>query len=170
MKKRSYKRMVLVLSVIFIIFVFVLALLIIKKKEDDVKSEEVNSLSSVEQQIQEEEAYKIETKYSNLYYPVKWKENLSVKISDEEKYSIVFYGKTDEKNEYKLFTITFEGKEGYKIGTFKSKDKEMDIYLISFELPEDLCEEDKDILTGMQEDVNFLLGMLEKEKEFEAVK
>ena len=79
MKKKSYKRLLFVLSGIFVIFVLILALLVMKEKKDNGKTEEKN-LSSVEQQIQEEEAYIIETKYCDLCYPLKWEDNLSVKI------------------------------------------------------------------------------------------
>ena len=163
--KKRYIKILIILTIIFLISVFGMGYVIISDNNE--KKEE--RLSSVEQQIQEEEALKIETKYCDLYYPKKWENNLSIKIKDEDNYLVTFIGQVKDGKENELFSIAFNGKEGYKIGTLISDNDEIDVFLISAELPENLESDKQEILSGMQEDVNYLLKMLEKEKNFEVV-
>lgn len=128
-----------------------------KNKKEDV-------LSTVEQQMQEEEAFEIETKYGSLYYPKKWESQVRIEIDENDEYTVKFYGTVEGKEEQHLFNVVF-GEKGNKLGSFE-KDGETVTVCLDFEentMNDEWTEEEKNIIYAMQEDINYLIGMWEKD-------
>lgn len=125
-------------------------------------TEEVKS--TIEEMIESEEAFTIETPHGNLYYPVKWEEQIRVEKVEGDVYTVQFYGTVEDKDEQHLFDIVFGETEGVLLGTLN----EISVYLVdggSLET-EDWTEEEENTIYAMQEDVNYLMGMLQKEEGF----
>lgn len=179
---KSNKKLVAVLAVILVILIGVCVILFTKGDSDDaekagetVQQEEQQDettdpedvVSTVEQQIEEEEAYVIETDYCKLYYPAKWEANLQTEIKDEEGYVVEFYGAVEGKDKQPLFNIVFGQEADFVIGTI-DKDGEAVEVGCTFMDPavEEWNTEEADIIYAMQEDMNYLIGMIQREDGF----
>lgn len=192
---KNNKKLVKVLVVILVVLIGILAFLFIKgdsgkekaqgqaeeqqteeqqteeqgedNSSDDTESAE-SAESTVEQQITEEEGYAIETKYGNLYYPKKWKDKLEVEIVEDEIYTVVFYGKVNGKDRQKLFEIVYNADALIMLGTIEVEGSNVYIgcNFTDIGYGEDWTDEDISTIYAMQEDVNYLWGMLEKEEGF----
>lgn len=116
------------------------------------------------EELLEEEAFTIETPNGNLYYPLRWQKFVRVEQTEEEVYTVKFYSALEGKEELELFDVAFGGDEGTLIGTLNDKP----VYIISSsaELPDEWTEDEKNVYYTMLEDINYLLGRLEKEEGF----
>ena len=172
MEQNTQKRKNIVSIMILTILVLCVVVIGFKykshKKEDLEKNKQNDLSSTIETQIKNEEAFAIETKYGKLFFPLKWKEYLQVKMQDEESYIVQFYGKIGNNKKQHLFDISFGGKEGTTIGYYTNKKEIININVIGKECnkQEEMTEEDFAKICGMQEDVNFLIGMIDKENNF----
>lgn len=179
---KNKRKLVMVVSVTLVFMVAVAVVLFAKdsleKKGQQVDSNIVNqqdtpiegTISTIEQQIESEECYVIETEFVRLYFPKKWEENLETEIIEKEAYVVEFYGKVDGKNRQKIFDIVFNGDAENMLGTVEVNGES--IYVgFNFAEPEiskDWTTEEADIIYAMQEDVNYLIGMLEREAGYAA--
>ena len=115
----------------------------------------------------DETVYEIDTKYCELYYPVKWEEQINVGIDEEEPYTVKFTAVMDE-NEVSLFDLQFGGNEGYKLGTLTSDNQKVDIFIINHDFNQDDYDGDEYLaLCGMCEDVNVIISKLIESGNFE---
>lgn len=170
-QRRKNENNFLIGTLCAIIVLLAIALIVVLAKypkESDEQEENIkNPVSSVEQQMQNEKAMKIKTKYGNLYYPQKWEENLRTKIVEEDEYTVKFYGMVEGKEEQHLFSIVF-GEQGDKLGSFE-KDGETVNVCVTFEeltINDEWTDTEKNMIYTMQEDINYLISMWEKEGGF----
>lgn len=166
--KKENKLIITILCVIILILSSLCVTIGLKSqnKKEEI-SEQPSVLSTVEQQLQEEEAIKIETKYCNLYYPQNWESQLRTEIVEDGDYTVKFYGTVEGKEEQHIFSIVF-GETEHELGSFKKGDETVKVCL-DFEehtMNEEWTEEEKNTIYAMQEDVNYLIGMWEKEGGF----
>ena len=172
---KNNKKLVVMLAVILIVLIGIAVALFMKgnSSKDEVK-EKVESqestegedvISTVEQQIKDEEAYCIETEYVNLYYPKKWKDNIETEILNEEGYVVEFYGKVEGKDRQKLFEVVFNGDASMMAGTIEGEEGNtyVGFNFAEPEMGDDWTDEEVNTIYAMQEDLNYLIGMLEKE-------
>lgn len=109
--------------------------------------EDYTFIVGVDAREDEPEVYAIETSLTDLYYPVKWREKVTVDVSDElVKFSC---------NGTPLFDLSFGGEKGILIGSYDGKE----IRVIDYPL------EDEE-MKNMQEDVNVILSRLMKDEKF----
>lgn len=166
-KKNNIRILLIILCICIVILAAVLIAAVVKnvgKIEDTEETNDTNVISTVEQQIQDEEAFTIETVYGNLYYPKKWEPQLRTEIVEEENYTVKFYGVVEDKEEQHLFSLVF-GDNGSKLGSLE-KDGEIITVSIAFEetsMDENWSDDEKKVIYAMQEDINYLIGMWEKE-------
>lgn len=167
-RRRNNRKLVFLLSVILI--VAIIGLIIIGTKKN-INSDEVNGYT-IEEQIQDENALVIETKFGNLYYPEKWEEYLRTEIREDDLYIVEFYGCIDGKDEQHIFEIVFGESDGMLLGQLEADGEKVDVYLVAndFEFTGAWTDEDINIICSMQEDMNYLIGMLEKQEGFVANK
>lgn len=109
---------------------------------------------------EQEHLVDIETKYGTLYYPQKWKEYLTVEITNEER-TVCFYARTGEKTAH-LFDVFFGEETGGYLGTIQNEDAEnVNVSMLVYELnEEEWTQEEKQFLDSMQEDANWLIQNL----------
>lgn len=170
-KNLKKKNIVLIIMFCMILAVAVTIIAVIdinSKNEDERKKETESIVPHLEERIDSVEAYAIETKYCNLYYPAKWKEQLAVEIFEGDIYTVKFYGKIEGKGKQPIFDITFNAQEGFDIGHLKVKDDKVSISVVlaELEIGQDWSDDEVETLCVMQEEVNYLISMLEKEKSF----
>lgn len=174
---KNKRKLVIVMSVTLALLVAVAAVLLarsnLEKKGQQVADNTANqqetqageTISTIEQQIEDEESYVIETEYVRLYFPKKWEENLEIEIVEKDAYIVEFYGKVEGKDCQKIFDIVFNGDAEKMLGTVEANGE--NIYVgFNFaepEISENWTIEEADIIYAMQEDVNYLIGMLERE-------
>lgn len=177
---RNNKKLIILMSLILVILIGVAVVLFTKGDSDkDGSKEQVTTqednpsedvISTVEQQIEEEESYVVETDYVRLYFPQKWEANLETEIVEEDGYIIEFYGKVEGKDRQKIFDVVFNGDAENMVGMV---DVNGEAVYVGFnfaepEIGEDWSGEEEDMIYAMQEDVNYLIGMLEREAGFVA--
>lgn len=92
--------------------------------------------------------FAIKTKIGDLYYPNKWKEKVTIDVSDE-KVSFSCKG-------IMLFDLVFAECEGYLLGTYDSTP----IYIV------DGTDAEEDEMMAMHEDVNVILQYLMEDPKF----
>ena len=110
----------------------------------------------------DEETFDIETKYCKLSYPTKWKEAVSVDISETGVYTVSF-----SAGETKLFDLMFGGSEGYLLGTLTQDGNAVEIFLNSYDIEKDRLSEDEYLnRLAMSEDVNVIISRLIENYEF----
>lgn len=106
------------------------------------------------------EAFTIETKYGKLSYPDKWKELAKIEIVEGPIYTVKFSGKTSA-GDIQLFDLTFNGGDGYCLGTMKIDGRDVTIYINDYSFDQGtLSNEDYFNCCAMQEDVNTILEHL----------
>lgn len=115
----------------------------------------------------DEEVFRIETAYCDLYYPEKWEDKIEINIEDGEQYIIHFTANMENKS-VPLFDLIFGGNEGYKLGTLKLDNQEMSLYIIDYEFNQDDFDEQVYFnLCGMCDDVNVIISKLIEDGNFE---
>ena len=124
--------------------------------------------STIEQQMEDEESFSVDTPFTKLYYPVKWQSQVRVQNIEGDVYTVEFYGSVEGKAETHLFDIAFGGTDGFTVGNITVGDAVTNVNLVFAEimLDETWTEEETNMIYAMQEDANYLLGMLEKEANF----
>lgn len=168
MKNKQLKIMIVILIVLVIVM---LTVVILKEKELSKTNdkEQMNSksvISTIEEQINNEEAFSIETKYGNLYFPLKWKENISIKNNGSD--IVEFYGNVNEIREQHLFDIVYGNSSENIIGSIKVGEEDINVSFNLYELniEDEWSDEEVDAFSAMQEDINYLIGMLVKGENF----
>lgn len=112
---------------------------------------------AIGQEIAKEDiaTFAIKTNIVTLYYPIKWKEQVSIDISDQ---SIRFSCK-----EHKLFDILYGSSEGDLVGFYNGTI----INIVSYDIDEaKVSDEIYRQLCAMQEDVNVILQHLMEDPAF----
>lgn len=137
----------------------------LSKVEEQQKEDVVSSV----EELLKEDSFAIETPIVNLYYPKQWKEQINIKQIDEELDIVQFWATIEGKEDVQIFDIVFGGEEGYCLGNIDVGNSEkVSIYVHSYELElgESWTEKEKEMIYRMAEDVNYLIGMLQKESGF----
>lgn len=91
------------------------------------------------------------------------RKNLRTEVVDKEEYKVEFYGTVEGKTEQHLFDLLFNGTEGYNLGTLTTETGEavqINIESYDFELDDTWTEDERFVLYSMQEDINYIIGML----------
>lgn len=105
----------------------------------------------------------IDTPYGELHYPVKWADYLSIKVSEDDGYSVAFYCALEGHEEAHLFTVHFGGNQGSVVTTIASKTGgtvEVRVSLTELDLDDSWVDNDVGIAYSMQEDINYLLSAI----------
>lgn len=136
------------------------------KSSGQVENVQNELVQSTVEQMLEEDGIKIKTPFVDLYYPEKWEQQIRIEQIEGDIHSVNFWGTVEGKSEVKLFEIAFGHVEGIFLGTLDEKE----VYLIYSDIvfDESWNEEEQDEIFAMQEDVNYILGMLKKEKGFDS--
>ncbi len=176
-KKNNSKSIITVLVAIIALLLAVIAVLLwmlLGKSENNIVGK-VDSVSESSGSItignpdDEREAIEIETKYCTFYYPLEWEKNLRTEIVDKDDYKVEFYGTVEGKKEQHLFDLIFNGAVGYNLGTIRTESGEdVAINIESYEFKSDdtWTEDEEFILYAMQEDINYIIGMLAENENF----
>lgn len=99
--------------------------------------------------------FEIETTVVTLQYPAKWKDKVSVNVSDD---MAVF-----SCNGQRLFDLSFVECDGYLLGTYK----ETPIYIVDYPIAtENVSEADLNNFYAMQVDINVILQHLMEDSNF----
>lgn len=103
--------------------------------------------------------FDIQTPVVTMKYPNKWKEKVTVDVSDDAvKFSC---------NGTKLFDLCFVDCDGYLLGTYKDTP----IYIVDYSISKsNYSEEQYSELCTMQDDVNVILQALMKDSNFKLAK
>ncbi|MBP3310224.1 MAG: hypothetical protein J6L05_05370 [Ruminococcus sp.] len=183
------KTIIIILSSVIavcLIVIIVLLCLLLKKSDDKKSSDNKSAVSDTSMQSEtsastenssltigspddSREAIEIVTKYGTLLYPKEWESNLRTKIVDSDVYKVEFYGTVEGKTEQHLFDLSFNGTEGYNLGTLTTETGEavqINIESYDFELDDSWTEDEKFTLYAMQEDINYTIGMLAENGNF----
>jgi len=169
---KNNKRIVGVLSGILIVLLVIVVVLAMKGKtetndEDIDGAEATEVVSTVEEMIAAEEPFTIETKFCNLHYPEKWENQVSTEIKEDSVYSVQFFAELEGKGPVHIFDIVFGGEEGALTGYFSEDGEAIPVYIVGMEIDaEGWTDEELNVLYMMQEDVNYVIGMLQKEGNF----
>lgn len=118
------------------------------------------------------ESIEISTKYVTLLYPLEWEKNLRTEIIDSDVYKVEFYGVVEGKTEQHLFDLVFNGTDGDNFGTLKTESGEevtINIESYDFEFDDTWTEDEKNMLYTMQEEFNYMIGMLAENVAFTAL-
>lgn len=103
----------------------------------------------------DDSVFGIETSVGTLYYPEKWKDQVTVDVSDS---AVKF-----SANGIQLFDLLFGDGEGYLLGTYNGTE----IRVVSYEIEQEgLSEQELNDLWAMQEDVNVILQHLMEDTGF----
>lgn len=177
------KTIIIILSSVIavcLIVIIVLLCLLLKKSDDNKSSDNKSSVSDTSMQSEtsastenssltigspddSREAIEIVTNYGTLLYPKAWESNLRTEIVDSDVYKVEFYGTVEGKTEQHLFDLSFNGTEGYNLGTLTTETGEavqINIESYDFELDDTWTEDERFVLYSMQEDINYIIGML----------
>ncbi len=131
-----------------------------KKDDTAAKDEAVSGETSETATEKPIEVYEIETKYCTLKYPKEWKDKVNVMIDDSDVYTVRFAcGKV------KLFDLTFNGGDGYTLGTVIGKDENIVVRLMSYDI--DKKAKNYEELNAMSGSVNVIIEHLNADYTFE---
>lgn len=113
-----------------------------------------------------EEGFVIETPVVDLNYPEKWKDQVRVEQLEGDLYTVRFFAILEGKEEQHIFDVVFGKTDGLLLGTLEQTE----IYLVYNEIAfdESWSEEESNEIYAMQEDVNCIIEMLQKEEGFVA--
>ena len=112
------------------------------------------------------EVFAIQTKYGTLSYPEKWKELSKIEIVESPIYTVKFSGKT-ASGDIPLFDLTFNGGDGYCLGTMKIDGQDVTIYIDDYSFDQStMSDENYSNCCAMQADVNVILEHLAQDYSF----
>lgn len=183
------KTIIIILSSVIavcLIVIIILLCLLLNKSDDSKSSDNKSSLSDTRTQGEtsastenssltvgspddSREAIEISTKYGTLLYPKEWESNLRTEIVDSDVYKVEFYGTVEGKKEQHLFDLSFNGTEGYNLGTLTTETGEavqINIESYDFELDDTWTEDEQFVLYSMLKDINYTIGMLAENGNF----
>ena len=132
--------------------------------EESKGKEEGNKVGQVDIENSSEECFAIDTINGDVYYPLKWKEQVRVQSVEDDIYTLEFWGTVGKQGEHLLFSITFGGEEGTYIGDWN--DTPIYINSATNAVTNEWSDDDKTIFYSMQEDVNYIIDMLQQEADF----
>lgn len=159
-RRERRKKIIAGVSIASVMLLLVIAIGILFSKSNSNTDHKVNV-------IENDGLLEIETKYCSLYYPSKWKDSITVKYSNEAGYKIEFYGNIKKKETLHLFDICFNSDDGELLGYFNREEAvnvSFNVYEVKFD--ETWTQDEKDQIYSMQEDVNYIIKMLEKEDDY----
>ena len=175
MRKKKKSSKVAVVCYIFglvtgLIIGLLVSVLFMDKNNNDSNSSNVGNEQQIGQggnafdEMLEAKGFVIKTPLVDLYYPEKWKKQINVEQVEGDIYKVQFNGKLEKKDEIQLFEIVFGGTEGILLGTLD----ETEVYLIYNDISFDdtWTEEAQNQVYVMQEESNYVIGMLQKEEGF----
>lgn len=114
-------------------------------------------------------AFKVETPFIELEYPSRWQENLNVEWSGSVVAGrVIFSAKIEEKEEKILSMIHFNEEAQTSLGVLNTDNDEISVgvSLVELQFDENWSTEEQDIIYAMQEDINYTIEQLLKNKEF----
>jgi len=111
----------------------------------------------------DEDVFEIETPYATLKFPVKWQKYVKAEgVQNTLNYSVTFTAVFGEKT-LTLYTIVFgDSTNGYKLGTLKAEDGDVNVYLVDTydAAAETLSADEFDVYGEMYKDVNVIISKL----------
>lgn len=117
----------------------------------------------------EEDLFAIETPYCDLYYPLMWKDQISIEFENEDVYTVKFAAKVDSEI-IPLFDLCFDSSIGDKFGELSIGDENVNISMVSYEFElEEYSDDMQNDICGMNEDVNVIISKLLEMYDFELV-
>ena len=108
----------------------------------------------------------IKTKYVDLHYPLIWEDRFSYEISEEDPYTVKGFAAIDEHKPVEIFEIVFDAAKGDIAG--KIDGVSIGIVISEVKYDKTWTEGEKSAVIAMQEDINYLLDMLDKADGFSA--
>ncbi len=105
----------------------------------------------------------IATKYGDLLYPGRWRENLRTNVTEKDGVSTVeFYATVGEHEEIHLYDVLFDGDDGVCVGAFEADGKKVYVNIVSYDsdIDDSWTEEERLTLQAMKEDINYLIDEL----------
>ncbi len=105
----------------------------------------------------------IATRYGDLLYPARWKDNLRINSTEKDGIATVeFYATVGSHEEIHLYDVQFDGEEGDCVGAFDFEGQKVYVMLVSSDFEPDKTWTEEEILTvrAMKEDINFLIDEL----------
>lgn len=179
-KKRKQKNnnvLMLVLGLILGIVIGVMGAIIVFDRSgnkfatiDEETEQQLDEATNYMDEMLEEKGFVIETPVVDLYYPEKWNDFVRVEQIEGDFHTVQFFATIEGKNEIQLFDVLLGGEEGYLLGYIKGENNEeisVNIVSYDFELGDDWTSEEETLIYAMLEDVNYIIGMLQKEVGFE---
>lgn len=167
---RRRENKIIFIAVVCILIVLIGGFILVLGKADKEKMWEANKEDKNVQSMNEQEeinSFEIETKYCTLYYPEIWKEQIEINFSDEVGYKVEFYGNVDGKESKHLFNICFNSDDGDLLGYFDSEEVvNVSVERIDLEFDSDWTDEEQTQIYAMQEEMNFVVDMLDKEENY----
>lgn len=149
----------------FALGVFI-SIIIFEQNEED----KLGEIISTSVEAVEKEGFLIHTPFVDLYYPKRWENQVRIEQIEGDEYVIQFFATVENKGEIHLFDLVFGGENGDVLGYLEDDNKDMlPINIISYdiELGEEWTkDEENEIINGMLSDINYIIGMLQKEEDF----
>jgi len=121
-----------------------------------------NDLSTNDKQTKVE-TIEVDTQYADFEY-VNDGKNVSIEGTENE---IEMFGKVNGKKELSLFRIVFGGDEGILLGTYGDDGIPVNLIITEFPQDDNWTEEEMDEFYSMQEEMNYFIDELKKDKNFE---
>ena len=181
-KKKKWSYLVPVMCLIMGILLGIIGALLLKEKSNEkentnhadfeVTEEQSTTAKNTVDEMLENKSFKIKTKYGELYYPIKWQDQVRIEQVEGEVYKVQFFATIEGKEELHIFDVSFAGEEGSLLGYLEGENGEkVSVSIISQELEFDKewTEDEKSVIYTMLEDINYIIGKLQKEAGFEAV-
>ena len=165
MKRKN--KLILIIMIILLCILVVVGIIIFNDKYNKTVKEETKTDSiEVENEkfyIEDTEGFDIKTSYGNLQFPELWKEYINTEVvTKDDCETIQFWVDLEGKDKIHVFDIMFGG-EGYKIGSIKlSNQEEIDVSIesYSYEVDDSWSPTEKEILSAVDHDINYLLEHL----------
>ena len=168
-RKREQKMILIVIISVLLLVVGGIALLLFGGKDNEISgSNDKNGNTKKENVTETVASFEIETKYCMLYYPETWKEQIEIKYSEEAGYKVEFYGKVEGKETQHLFNICFNSDDGDLLGYFDRDEQVVNVSVERIDLTfgTDWTQEEQDQIYAMQEEMNFVIDMLDKDESY----
>lgn len=147
------KKLVIAVMIVLVVVLGVLGVLVMGSGDDT---------STLENQGKTE-TIAVDTQYVDFEYVNEGK-NVSIESTENE---IEMFGKVDGKKERSLFKIVFGGDEGILLGTYGDDGIPVNLIITEFDPDDSWTEEEKSEIYSMQEEMNYFIDELKKDKNFE---
>lgn len=183
MKSNSSKIIKLLSAVIIVLFIVIVILISqlvcfedsVEETSDNftVNEEEKHNdelMEEVQGDLKDDSDICIETPYVTLHFPIEWKDNIDVNIEENgASCKVTFCAKVEGKENIDIFSIHFNEDGTLPIGKLEQKDGSevyVNLSAASLEFDDMWSTEEKDMVCAMQEDSNYLIETISKEKNF----